>query len=89
MSHEMKTPLLTTVFFLKRIIEIIQSAKVFHLDNPIHKYCKMMLCQLEYLQTFIDNLLFLKQMRDGVFNAENIAFDPNAVLNQICEVYQA
>ena len=33
-----------------------------------NKYCRLMMSQLILLQTFVEDLLDLRQMRDGVFS---------------------
>ena len=68
-SHEMRTPLFSTIFFLKQIIRYFKMSP-FPIEKvpQANKYCRLMMSQLILLQTFVEDLLDLRQMRDGVFS---------------------
>jgi len=51
------------------------------------KYCKLMMSQLILLQTFVEDLLDLKQMRDGVFSLVSVPFNVEQVIKDICSVF--
>lgn len=39
------------------------------------------------MQTFVDDLLDLRMIKDGVFILENQVFDPNEVLEMVCDIF--
>ena len=39
------------------------------------------------MQTFVDDLLDLKQIKDGVFSLVTEVFDPNDVLEMVCDIF--
>ena len=83
----MRTPLFSIIFFLKQIIDILSMTPVPANRVPqATKYCNLMMSQLTFLQGFIEDLLDLKQMRDGVFSLGPEPFDPNQVFENICNL---
>ena len=60
-SHEMRTPILTIIFFVKQILEILESdpLEVSKIPKGV-KFCRLALTQLEFLQSFIFDLLDLR-----------------------------
>ena len=39
------------------------------------------------MQTFVDDLLDLRMIKDGVFILEHQVFDPNDVLEMVCDIF--
>ena len=52
------------------------------------KYCKLMLSQIYLLQSFVEDLLDLRQMRDGAFSLSSAPFDPNETFELICSSFE-
>ena len=46
-----------------------------------------MFAQLMLMQTFVDDLLDLKQIREGVFSLFNESFDPSEAIELVCSVF--
>ena len=44
--------------------------------------------QLNFLQSFVDDLIDLRQLRDGVFILVDAAFDPNETFQQIISIFK-
>ena len=67
-SHEMRTPIETMLFMMNMLISFFQqpSLEVGNVPKCID-YCTMIMSQLEFLLSFVEDLLNLQQMRDGVF----------------------
>ena len=49
---------------------------------------KLAMSQLLLMQTFVDDLLDLRQMKEGVFRLVNSVFDPTDVIEQVCAVFR-
>ena len=46
-----------------------------------------MLSQLTFMQLFVEDLLNLKMLNDGIFTFAMHSFDPNELFNNICETF--
>jgi K+-sensing histidine kinase KdpD len=53
----------------------------------MHKYLKLILNQTMLMQTFVDDLLDLKQLKEGVFSLSCKVFDPNEVFQSVCSIF--
>ena len=61
-THEMRTPLLSAIFFLKQLIQLLTCMQ-FEADLAIpraQKYCNLMMSQLVFVSSFADDLLDIK-----------------------------
>ena len=47
-----------------------------------------MLSQLNFLQSFVEDLVNLKMLQEGVFTLNNAPFDPNNVFDMVCQIFQ-
>jgi len=83
-SHEMRTPLGSSVFFVKQIIALLSDLDV---DPRVMKFLKLVMCQLTFMQSFVEDLLDLRQVKDGVFKLVSAAFDPNYVFQLIHSIF--
>ena len=80
----MRTPIFSIIFFLKQIITFLDKITVPLNHLPQCKfYCKMMMSQLNFIQTFIEDLLDLKLIREGTFSLIKEIFDVNETLELI------
>ena len=50
-------------------------------------YCTIITTQTELLQTFVDDLLNLRQLRDGVFKLANAPFNVSKVIKDVCNIF--
>ena len=92
----MRTPLGTVIFFLKQILEIMDKETLpqsFH--NKVARYFSFMESQLELTLTFVEDMLDINQMREGVFHLqkngliwEKKKFDPNELLKLIHAIFR-
>jgi len=82
----LKTPLGNVLFFL-RLLE-----KCFNSKNPAELakclgYFKVIFAQAMLMQTFVDDLLDLKQIKEGVMSLFNKVFDPNEVFELVHSIF--
>ena len=54
----------------------------------LKKYLRLSQTQLRLLETFVDDLLDLKQLKEGVFSLTPAVFDPNHALDFVCEIFE-
>lgn len=102
-SHEMRTPLLSVIFLLKQVISILNKAKQTIESNQrpreemtafskelaqAIKYCSLMLSQIILIESFVEDLLDLKQMQAGVFNLTQQPIRIQEVLENICSIFE-
>ena len=98
-SHEMKTPLGSILFFVKQLhtlLVIEQGAENWYIRQKevppeqretVKRYFKCILMQLMYVQSFVDDLLDLRQIREGAFAHAEDVFNPTEILDSICEIF--
>ena len=56
---------------------------------PKHqKYFKLVVAQIQLIQTFVDDLLDIRQIKDGVFLLESSVFNLNEVLEELSEIFK-
>ena len=73
------------LFMLKLLLTILQALPIDtnEIANAIN-YCTIIITQTELLQTFVEDLLDLRQLRDGVFKLAKAPFDVVKVINDVC-----
>ena len=74
-SHEMRTPIATSIFFIAMIVKFV--TEVPKINSQVFHYLNLVESQLNFLLTFVDDLLDLRQLRFGAFSLFKSAFDPN------------
>ena len=82
----MRTPIDTVLFFIEQIMSTL-SEEEFDPNTSIQlsqNLCRLIVSQLELLQSFVADLLDLRQLRIGVFSFTEQPFD---VLNVIMNIY--
>ena len=52
------------------------------------KYCVLMIGQINFLQSFVNDLLDLRNIRDNVFIHNPEPFDPMKIIEQICCMFK-
>ena len=68
-SHEMRTPLLSIIFFLHAVINMLINGQLG--DDQVLKMIEMCgnsVNQIELIQSFVDDLLDLGQLKSGTFS---------------------
>ena len=74
-SHEMRTPIGSMMFFVSEIIDCLE-----RVPNPTPdileaiKFCKLVMSLLNFLMSFVDDLIDLRQIHDGGFLLEHKPF---------------
>lgn len=84
-SHELKTPVQSVIFFFHRLKRNFPN---FEDKELALKHFKLIFYQLMLIQSFVDDLLDLRQLKDGVFTLTCNLFDPNQVIEQVCDIFQ-
>ena len=51
------------------------------------KYLGLINSQVQLMQSYVSDLLDLRQMKDGVFTLVREVFDPTDVLNLVCSIF--
>lgn len=71
----MRTPLASILYFIKLVMTQFPGGVQ---SNPLTlKYFKLIIAQLTLMQTFVDDLLDMRQLKDGVFSLESLLFNAN------------
>ena len=83
MSHEMRTPLATAIFFLSQLIMILQNP-----SSQVSRYMSLMMSQLTLVQSFVEDLLDMRQFKDGVLTLVKDSFNPNEVLDLVQSIFE-
>ena len=76
------------LFMLGLLLNILQAVPFDpnEISNAIN-YCVIITSQTELLQTFVEDLLDLRQLRDGVFKLSNAPFDVTKVIKDVCNIF--
>ena len=76
------------LFMLGLLLKILQAVPMDpnEISNAIN-YCTIVTTQTELLQTFVEDLLDLRQIRDGVFKLVNAPFNVIKVINDVCNIF--
>jgi signal transduction histidine kinase len=84
-SHEMRTPIGTVIFFLTQVIQALETIQE---SSPmIIRYLQLSLSQLEFMLSFVEDLLDFRQLKDGIFNLNKAVFDPNELLSTVRSIF--
>ena len=85
-GHEMRTPLASILYFIKLLMQMFPGGLAAY---PKHqKYFKLVVAQIQLIQTFVDDLLDIRQLKDGVFLLESSVFNLNEVLEELSEIFK-
>jgi len=72
----MRTPIQTLLFMLQIIINFFSAPTIQVEEIPYCiNCCTIMMSQLEFLLSFVEDLLDLRQLRDGVFSLASEPID--------------
>ena len=91
-SHEMRTPILSIIFFITSVMRILQafnatSKRMLSDVELAIRYCEDSYGQLEFLQSFIEDLIDLRMIKTGKFSLEYEPFDIMEVMSLIYSVF--
>ena len=87
-SHEMRTPLQTMIFFITQVLILISQipSDPSKIDLSKH-YCTIVKQQAEFLSSYVEDLLDLRQLRDGVFSLSLAPFHVKKVIEDVCNIF--
>ena len=87
-SHEMRAPLLSMIFFLEQIMSILMANHRSKEDYAQAKhYNNIMMSQFSFIDSFIEDLINLRQMCNGDFRLEATQFSPHKVLEMVSNMF--
>ena len=81
----MRTPIGSSLFFLAQILTLLTSVSV---DPKVRRYINLVISQLTFVQSFVEDLLDLRTMRDGVFSLVQEPFNPSEVIELVFSVFK-
>ena len=94
-SHEMRTPLGTSLFFIQMLIKMLQKSNASgqaersesDSEKALH-YLQLVQSQLNFIMSFVNDLLDLRQLRDKVFSLVSETLDPNEILDDLINIFK-
>ena len=87
-SHEMRTPIGSTLFFLQTIVTALTQRYGDTAYPELEKYLTMMEGQLRLMQTFVNDLIDIRRLKSGGFHLNLEPFNVQATLTNICSVFR-
>ena len=94
----MRTPLENCLFFITQLQMIFQVTAITDTltsitltnDNLFQskKYLQLIKSQLMLTQTYVNDLLDLKQIKNGVFSLVSSAFNPNETIKMVVNIFE-
>ena len=87
-SHEMRTPLGTSLFFLQQIISMLAEVPQEHISPTVDHYMKLIIGQLNFMQSFVDDLLDLRMLREGAFQLTMASFNPKSIVELCYRIFK-
>ena len=84
----MRTPLQSMMYLIEQITAILINHPYTPDKERALKYSKLIQTQLSLMETFVDDLLDLTQMKAGVFNLVPAPFDQEEVFNFILSMFE-
>lgn len=85
MNHELKKPLNQVIFFVRQIQNMFPLVEE---QGNARKCIKHIYAQLLLMQSFVDNLLDLRLIKDGIFPLTISVFDPNEIFDRVCTIFR-
>ena len=88
-SHEMRTPLLSIIFFLNNVLKLLSKLKTKSdkLKKAKH-FTELVLNQVNFVLSFVEDLLDLQLMRTGKLKLTNEVFDPIEIFSNIFKIFE-
>ena len=97
-SHEMRTPIQNCLFFIQQLelfftllIRQYRQKDYVYSEKDLssqQKYVRLVKTQLLLTQTFVNDLLDLKQIKEGAFSLTSRPFDPNEAIKLVIEMFE-
>ena len=75
------------MFFINFLLDFVSELQYSKKRDRALKYLRMSISQLQLTQSFVSDLLDLKQIKDGVFNFSWEQFDPKEIFTQVCNIF--
>lgn len=92
MCHELRAPLASVLFFIKQVqafLASLQLSVTLQVELKKQKNCLAITTrQIILMQTFVDDLLDFRQIKDGVFTLAKKAFCPAESFQLVCDVFR-
>ena len=83
----MNAPLGTVIFFVKSLeSQVLSEDGTFDLD-AVRMYFKFIFSCLMLVQTFANDLVDLRQIKEGQFTLQSDIFDPNTIIQLVCDIF--
>ena len=87
-SHELRTPLQSINQILQAILDgVISNSNFFDLDNS-KNLLKISISQLVLVESFVEDLLNLTLLKEGVFKLESAPFNLKETLDFVVNIFQ-
>ena len=86
-SHEMRTPLSTSLQFIDIMESMMQKMKSNKLVIRILRFTALIKYSLSMNLSFVSDLLDMRMIKEHLFEGEETLFDPEVVLNFIKDVF--
>ena len=86
----MRTPLASILFFLTFILKFVQKLELAEPNTQKQqalKYLNLVQSQVQLMQSYVSDLLDLRQFKDGVFTLASETFNPAEVFTLICNIF--
>ena len=87
-SHEMRNPLDSSVFFIQTIVQTLKKRYKDTAWEELQKYLTMTEGQLKLMQTYVNDLIDTKTLQNGVFTLNCEPFNLQETLKDICSVFK-
>ena len=88
-SHELRTPVETIMMFMTLIISSLQeiAGELEPRVQEVIEYCKLSVNMLHFVNSFIEEMLDIKQLHECELKLERHAFSPKKVTKFIRDIF--
>ena len=80
-SHEFRTPLATSIMFLETLLGLLAQ------DPAATRLIKIVICQLNFLLSLVNDLLDIKMIEKGVFEPKCDNFNVKDTLDFVMQMF--
>mmetsp|Transcript_36915 Transcript_36915/g.48522 ORF Transcript_36915/g.48522 Transcript_36915/m.48522 type:complete len:110 (+) Transcript_36915:945-1274(+) len=88
MNHEMRTPILTIILIIKQVIIMLMQDPPSKAElEKCAEFCKLMLNHLEFVRSFVDDMLDLRMLKNGAFDLQKGPFDVMSTISEIRQLF--
>ena len=83
----MRTPISSVIYLLESILRTVSRLPNQEELTEVKRHGRLILSQLTFMQLFVEDLLNLKMLHDGIFDLVYQSFDPNELFSTVCETF--